>query len=165
MSVNYKMLSRFILTLASSSFFLMKEKNVIYFIIALIGMYYLFDLTFYLPFLDEAYIPFSINTQKINNFVDASVQLDNLPPNTQIYWAAKKESNIFTNPLDAYLETPNTGVATTNNAGSVIIKIQCPGTYLVNKNMELPKHIHYRYALSKFPGMYSKVFTKNVICG
>lgn len=161
-----KMFSRFFLAAVSFSFLFNKTKSPFNFVIALVGFYYLFNLQFYLPFLDEGYFPLKIQqTENQLQIGKIAVELKNLPANTIVlYWAAKENKDSFLNPLDAYSQTENVGVSKTDIKGTVQLKVDCPGSYFVKSSRQLPKHIHYRYELSEFPGMYSQVYTKNVSC-
>jgi hypothetical protein len=161
-----KMFSRFFLAAVSFSFLFNEKKSPLNFVIALVGFYYLFNLQFYLPFLDEGYFPLKIqnNENKLQNG-KITVELKNLPANTTVvFWAAKENKDSFLNPFDAYSQTENVGVSKTDENGIVQLKVDCPGMYFVKGSRQLPKHIHYRYESSEFPGLYSQVYTKNVNC-
>jgi hypothetical protein len=162
-----KMFSRFFLAAVSFSFIFNKTKTPLNFITALVGFYYLFNLQFYLPFLDEGYFPLEFTQPvEITNVNKIKVELKNLPPNTKvIFWAAEESATSFLNPLDAYSNTKNVGISKTNENGFAELQVRCPSRYFIPKgNRLLPKHVHYRYELSEFPGMYSQVYTKNVEC-
>jgi hypothetical protein len=123
--------------------------------------------TFFLPFLGECVFPIVQDDNKISSDHLQKILLTDLPPNTRvIYWAAKESNTIFPNPWDAY--NSNSYSTISNNDGESHIEIPCPSQYLFSKfglyNRLLPKHIHYRYELPKYKGMFSKIFTKNVEC-
>ena len=161
-----KMFSRLIVALGAVSFLFMEKKSIFNFIIALVGLYYLYDLTFYLPFLDTAYFPDT--SIPFSNTASQRVEIKNLPPNARVvYWAANSAINsVHENPLDAYKNSKNRGFVISNAEGTAVLLLDCPAPYKVGRFMQkvLPKHVHYRYELPDFPGMYSKVFTKNMSC-
>lgn len=166
-NVRIKMFSRLIIVFACLSFLFFENKSVFNFIIGLIGIYYLYDLTFYLPFLDTSYFPDVI--KPFPNTATQNVEIKNLPPNSKvIYWAAKSNVNydIIETPLDAYKNSENKGFVIADANGKAILLLDCPVSYKVGKfrMKQLPKHVHYRYELSEFPGLYSRVFTKNLEC-
>ena len=140
-------------------------------LIGLSGLYFAFNRDFYLPFLGPTVIPVTLATKKVDNLIN--VQLKNLPPNTKvIYWAAIS-TNVSTNdpigdPITAYKDYTNSGMAISSSNGDLTVQIECPSKYNVSKfkvfTKTLPKHIHYRYELPEYPGMFSKVFTQIVDC-
>jgi hypothetical protein len=161
------MFTRFIIIVACLSFFVSETKSVFNFLIGLIGLYSLYDSTFYLPFLDTTYFPDI--TSPFPNTATERVEIQNLPPNTKVvYWAAKSNvnSNVLKTPLDAYKSSENKGFVLSDSDGNATLLLDCPASYIVGKigKRELPKHVHYRYELSQFPGLYSRVFTKNLVC-
>lgn len=161
-----KMMSRFAVAGVSFSFLFNKDKSVLNFLIALLGLYFISDLTFYLPFLDECYLPMPLAEIKSENQNEkVELELNNLPPNTKIvFWAAEKKDVNFPNPLLAYIDTKNLGMSQSDENGNAKVLVHCPGSYFVRNRKLLPKHIHYRYELKEFPGMYSRVYTKYVNC-
>jgi hypothetical protein len=126
--------------------------------VGLAAIYFLFDRDFYLPFLGKCVIP--VGTQRETKDLK-QVLLNNLPPNTHIiYWAAKSGSpEIAPNPMDAYADYSNSGIVKTNENGQATINIACPIAYNVHYK-RLRKHLHYRYELPEYRGMFSKVYTK-----
>lgn len=140
--------------------------KVIGFIIGMSALYFIFDRDYYLPFLSKTVFPLpSLASKKDAN---TSVTLKNLPPNTiVVYWAANKSNSTIENPWKAYDEYQNSGIAVTNAQGTASIDIECPAVYKVSKfgmNKNLKKHIHFRYELPKYKGMFSRVFTKYIDC-
>lgn len=134
----------------------------------LAALMFLFDRNFYLPFLGPCAVP-------VRSSYDApaadstSVKLTGLPPNTTvIYWGALSSEKSFTSYKDAYGDYSNSGVATTNDKGEVVVSVSCPGQYFVKKfgmlSSQLPKHIQYRYETSENKGLLSEVFTKAISC-
>ena len=131
-----------------------------------IALYYLFNRDFYLPFLGPAVIPVAkIEPQQQENMIN--VNLNNLPPNTTvIYWASQKSEGTFKDPMIAYKDYLNSGIATSDQLGNVNIKISCPSPYYVSKfgikKKLLRRHVHYRYELPNYKGIYSSVQTKDI---
>lgn len=148
--------------------YIIKNKTISnVFNIGIIGLalYYLFNRDFFLPFLGPAVIPISKTKQKEENMIN--VNLNNLPANTNvIYWASQKNEMEFEDPIIAYKDYSNSGIATTDNMGNVNIKISCPAPYYITKfgikKKLLQRHVHYRYELPNYKGIYSSVHTKNI---
>ena len=141
--------------------------NVFNIVIIGLSLYYLFNRDFFLPFLGPAVIPVAKVQSQLDNMIN--VNLNNLPPNTTvIYWASEKltGSDTFSDPITAYKDYSNSGIATSDDKGNVTIKIVCPAPYYVNKfgirSKLLGRHVHYRYELPEYKGIYSSVHTKNI---
>jgi uncharacterized membrane protein YuzA (DUF378 family) len=137
-------------------------------IIGLSALLYLFDRDFYLPFLGKTFFPFGKRAEvRIDESSRklVSITVDNLPPNTTvIYWASQNEQKVYSNPKDAYGDFGNRGITMTDKTGKAILQIQCPSVYNVGKLFKktLDKHLHYRYELPEYPGMFSDIKTKYV---
>ena len=130
-----------------------------------IALYYLFNRDFFLPFLGPAVIPVAKIENKIDNMIN--VNLNNLPPNTTvIYWASEKSEGAFDDYVSAYKDYGNSGIATSDQQGNANIKVVCPATYYITKfgikKKLLNRHVHYRYELPDYKGIYSSVYTKNI---
>ena len=135
--------------------------------IGLAGLYFAFNRDFYLPFLGPTVIPVTLAAKKVDNLTN--VQLTNLPPNTKvIYWATISTKDTIGDPITAYKDYTNSGMSISSSNGDLTVQIECPSKYNVSKfkvfTKTLPKHIHYRYELAEYPGMFSKVFTQIVDC-
>jgi hypothetical protein len=148
--------------------YIIKNKTVSnVFNIAIIGLalYYLFNRDFFLPFLGPAVIPVAKIENKLDDMIN--VNLNKLPPNTNIiYWASQKSEGTINDPIVAYKDYSNSGVAISDNMGNANIKIACPSPYYVNKfgikKKLLNRHVHYRYELPDYKGIYSSVYTKDI---
>jgi hypothetical protein len=97
------------------------------------------------------------------------VSLSDIPANTRVlFWAAKSNlDGVWSNPIDAYQGYNNSGLAKTDDTGNVTIQVNCPSDYKISKfgfNKKLSKHVHYRYELPKYPGIFSSVKTKYINC-
>jgi hypothetical protein len=128
--------------------------------VGLSALYFLFDRDFYLPFLGKVVFPVAENQQTETKDLKP-ILLKNLPPNTHVvFWAAKRAtaSETSPNPFDAYSDYANSGVAKTNEKGEVTINIACPVSYNV-RYKRLRRHLHYRYELPRYRGMFSRVHT------
>lgn len=160
-------------------FNLMKMPNVSKFIFICIGLsalYFLFNRDYYLSFLGKTVIPVSnitpqstiLNTSMMKNEEMVSIKLTKLPANTRvIYWAAQKSEDIFETPVKAYANYANMGIGKTDDKGEIIFSINCPGEYKVPKfgfSTKLARHVHYRYEIPEYPGMFSRVYTQYVMC-
>ena len=151
---------RLLLLLGGLNYFFMTP-SFMGIMIGLSALYFLFDRDFYLPFLGKSVIP--ITTQQQDSKDLKQVILKDLPPNTNvIFWAAKGGKEPALNPMDAYSEYANSGVAKTNDKGEVTINVACPVEYNVRAK-RLRKHLHYRYELPEYRGMFSRVYTKFLI--
>lgn len=141
-------------------------------IIVASALYFVFNRDFYLPFLGKCVFPSAAmtntNNLSLNENKRVSVTLKELPPKTTVvYWAAKGGNNKYDNPMDAYKEYDNSGLGVTDNKGTITFELDCPSEYSVNnfgKSKILPKHVHYRYELASYKGLFSRIFTEPVVC-
>lgn len=133
----------------------------------------IFNRDYYLPFLGKCVFPNKSNNGSVSLDKKTKVKLDKLPPNVNVvYWASKPNANgvdsVFEDYVQAYQGTPNSGVQKTNEKGETTVELLCPSEYKVTKfgiqflSKKIPRHVHYRYQLPKYEGMYSKVFTKKI---
>jgi len=151
-------------------------------------IYHVFQRDYYLPFLGPTVIPvpsqtdgFVIGKVPLTHLLDGKlpenkgsgeliqVSLSDIPANTRvIFWAAKSNlDGVWSNPIDAYQGYNNSGLAKTDDTGNVTIQVNCPSDYKISKfgfNKKLSKHVHYRYELPKYPGIFSSVKTKYINC-
>ena len=130
------------------------------------AIYHSLQRDYYLPFLGQTLIPIS-DTQLTGELVE--ITLTNLPANTRVlFWGASESDKTWDNPLDAYKGYSNSGLAKTDATGTVTVKAKCPSDYKISKfgvfNKKLNKHIHYRYELPRYPGLFSSVKTKYTSC-
>ncbi len=162
-AINWGMVGVFDINIVSWLSQLVKTNvnQVVYIIIALCGIYLLFERNTYLPFLGEAAFPEPLeNRTPVVKGEQLSAELTNLPPNKKIiYWASNSSTATYNNPVDAYGDFENQGVTTSNKEGKATIIFNKPGQYKVNGN-KLPLHIHYRY-WTKY-GLTSDVKTVNI---
>ena len=126
------------------------------------ALYFAFNRDYYLPFLGKCVIP--VGEGKPQGELK-SVQITGLPANTNvIFWAAKSGSNVVPNPMDAYGDYSNSGIVKSDRNGVAVIQMVCPTAYYVSEigiiNKQLPKHVHYRYELPEYRGIFSRVMTK-----
>lgn len=160
-SINYLFLG----TTNMNIFSFIKSKfirNIIFILIGLSAIYFMFNRDYYLPFLDKCVIP--IPGQQMNmtqtNKNKKTVILSKLPANTRvIFWAAQTNENIIENPQKAYGDFINSGIVQTDKFGSVTLNIDYPSEYVVPKYGKLKRHLHYRYELPEYRGMFSRVYT------
>ena len=118
----------------------------------------------YLPFLGEIALPASL-IKDIFSPENSNVEI-NIPINTPngtkvLYWGAMPSNNTQVNPLIAYKDFRNAGVAYVDN-GNALIRFNCPSKYNVPFGHTLNRHIHYRMTLPN--GMMSEVKTVFVNC-
>ena len=148
-------------------------KNFIYIIIGVCGVYLAINRNTYLPFLGETVYPCNALKDKLpaNLQSDKTVSVRvNVPSLSKVvYWAADPESEdmkVAKDPWIAYTLYENSGIATADESGVAILKINKPMEYNVQKmggfyNRKLDRHVHYRYCSS--PGMLSEIKTVSVI--
>lgn len=146
-------------------FTFIKNRFIVKIISLLIGisaLYFMFNRDYYLPFLGECIIP--ITTKKPTENL-TKIKLSGLPPNTIVMaWGAQSNNKIYEDPFEAYGNYLNTEITQSNERGEAIIELPCPSEYIVNKfgimKRKLNRHIHYRYQLPKYKGLFSKIYTK-----
>lgn len=130
--------------------------------IGISALFFIFNRDYYLPFLGECVIPLGPKKQgvKLNK-----IQLKGLPRNTIIMaWGAQNGDKVYDTPFEAYGDYANTEITQSDKNGEAIIELPCPSEYYVNKfgimKKKLGRHIHYRYQLPKYKGMFSRIHTK-----
>lgn len=132
-------------------------------IIGLCALYFIFDRDYYLPFLGKTVIPI-ISSQPTENLKE--IALSNLPPDTRIiYWAAKPGPVSPEADWRVYNDYSNSGVSKTDIRGNLVVKISCPVEYNVPSffgKRRLRRHLHYRYEIPGYNGMFSRVYTKYI---
>jgi hypothetical protein len=133
-------------------------------LIGVMGMLILLaDRDSYLPFLGYCVLPPS--TLALRTPRDSSVSITvNVPPNAMqvMYWASESAANTAPTPHDAYGHYENAGVAKVHADGTSILRVRCPGQYMVRGNKLLPRHVHYRTIYAS--GIAGPVETVNVAC-
>lgn len=141
--------------------------KIIKLLIGLAALMLLVDRNYYLPFLGKTAIPIAVSKKNTNNKNLTKIKLTDLPPNTYVIaWAAKKSDKTFNDPFKAYDNYSNYDLVKSDKDGNAVVQVECPGTYIVNKfgiiPTELDRHIHYRYQLPEYKGMFSEVLTKKL---
>lgn len=173
----FEIVAKFVLVLSAINYLFISElkwdmfdvfrnkgfTRIMYIIVALIGLYFLFNRNYYLPFLGPTVIPIPEGPLP-KDLID--IPLHNLPTNTRIiYWAANPSDTENDDPFMAYGSYENSGVGKTDSNGTIVMRLACPGKYKVGKFKKLLKrHIHFRYEHPVYKGMFSKVFTTRVNC-
>lgn len=137
-------------------------------VLIFVGLYWMFNRDYYLPFLGRCAMPPSLISEIPNVKVDGKVpiKLTGLPPNTQImYWASVPLQETIMDPQEAYGDYKNSGITMSNEFGEAFARVDCPSNYTVGMlKFKLTKHIHYRYAIPEYKGLYSRVYTADVEC-
>jgi len=133
-------------------------------LIGVSALYFVFDRDYYLPFLGYTVMPIQMS-KPVGDI--KKIILNNLPSNVNVIaWGAKNGEKVYDNPYDAYGEYGNTFVGKTDSKGEVTVELPCPSEYYVTKfgvmNKKLSKHIHYRYEMPKYKGLFSRVYTRYV---
>ena len=144
--------------------------KTIFILIGFSALYFIFDRDYYLPFLGKCVIP--VGPKKISDIslkernILKKIKLSGLPPNSYvIYWGAKPNEQVSPNPIDAYKDYSNSDIGQTDSDGNIIIELECPSEYIVSKfgkRERLRRHIHYRFELPEYKGIFSKVYTKHL---
>lgn len=174
-TIRLEMISKFVMTFAaivySYNLINMNTKKIYSklsgIILLMIGIYWMFNRDYYLPFLGKCAMPPSLikEVPMVNVDTKIPVKLTKLPPNTQIMYWASLPGETIDEPLKAYGNYKNSGITMSNNLGEAFARIDCPSNYSVGlMKFKLTKHVHYRYALPEYPGIYSAVYTANVEC-
>ncbi len=125
------------------------QKIVLFFILVLL-ISTITKRDFYLPFLGYTVFPCEPLENKIPDESTESVEINDLPPNSNvIYWAAETDSDSSNlskeNPWNAYKKYSNSGVLRTNSKGSVVLQFRKPTEYHIPSGKLLKSHVHYRY--------------------
>lgn len=136
--------------------------RILFLMIGLSAAYFIFNRDYYLPFLGHTVIPVGPSKPTENL---KQIKLSGLPANTIVMaWGSQSTDKVFEDPFEAYGDYANTEIKRTNDKGEVIIELPCPSEYYVNKfgvmKRKLDRHIHYRYQLPQYKGMFSRVYTK-----
>lgn len=124
----------------------------------------------YLPFLGKTILPLNVIVpEKVPQGanVDYVILLNGVKDGTKvIYWGANTLNNsIKTNPIEAYNNYVNTGVAIVSN-GKAKITFFCPDKYKsTNSNFKINtrRHVHYRLQCPE-TGILSSVLTLFADC-
>ena len=160
-SLNY--LSNVLFNVGLQNFLPSTVMQLIIMTIGLSGLYVGFNRDYYLPFLGECAIPIKDISPFPKSEKTQIYKLTGLPPNAKvIYWGAQPSETPVSNPFDAYGTYANSGSDITNGNGELEINLETPAEYSVRKyGMEkrLRKHLHYRYELPQYKGMYSRIST------
>lgn len=137
--------------------------QLVFLLIGLSALWFVFNRDYYLPFLGPSVIPIGSNKKFEKT---TQIQLTNLPINTTVMvWGAQENIQTYDNPYDAYGDYSNTIITKSDDTGKVTVSLPCPAEYYVNKfgfNKKIKRHIHYRYELPQYRGLFSKIFTKYI---
>lgn len=172
-TIRLEMISKFAMAFSAIlySYNLINTKGIYFkttgIMLLMIGIYWMFNRDYYLPFLGRCAMPPSLikEVSIINIDTKIPVKLTELPPNTQIMYWASLPGETSDDPVKAYDNYKNSGITMSNNFGEAFARIDCPKNYKVGlMKTKLDKHVHYRYALPEYPGMYSAIYTAKVIC-
>lgn len=172
-----QMISRAILVLAGTVFaygtFTQKATNVVWkwFVVLLVlGSVILnaLDRDYYLPFLGQTVWPLPPGGTGGDTAEEVkSINVTNLPPNTTVvFWASRAGADIVEDPMTAYADYSNSYITKSDNDGVAVARLACPSEYSVTRygifTTKLDRHIHYRYELPQYKGLFSRVLTKDL---
>lgn len=119
----------------------------------------------FLPFLGPTVFPpslFNFNLIPNGDLEKVELYLNAVDGTRIIYWGSLQDDNVKNNPIDAYGDYSNTGIAEIKN-NKATLYYNYPSNYKVGTfvNKVLEKHIHYRLVYPNNP-MISPVYTKKV---
>lgn len=119
----------------------------------------------YLPFLGRTAIPPTVLKDSAYPQHSNTTIVLNLPHVSNgtkvVYWGAKPATQVKSNPMQAYDDFSNAGVAIVVN-GKATLRFHCPGQYIVGSLKTLNRHVHYRVYDRR--GLLGPVKTHNVKC-
>jgi hypothetical protein len=119
----------------------------------------------YLPFLGYAAYPMSLIPNEhvpVGATKEALLPIEAPDGTRVIYWGAKPADEVQSNPITAYGDYSNAGVATIKNK-EVVLRFACPAEYKVGYGKRLRRHIHYRLCCDRV-GLIGPVETAWVTC-
>ena len=127
-------------------------------LIGVVAVVKMFTRDYYLPFLGDSAFPCGSLIAKVPESVNREVHIYAPPYSNVIYWAAESDKEVKANPILAYAQNTNAGVAIADQAGRAVLKVREPAAYYVNGGLrKLKAHIHYRVCKSN--GMLGTVQT------
>ncbi len=131
-------------------------------ILAGVALFYIvLQRDFYLFFLDQAAFPCAPMQPKEPEGANTEIRIENLRPDSNVvFWAAESDDEIRADPWKAYGQNTNSGVARTDERGTVVIRVRKPASYKVPSGRALIPHIHYR--VCEQPGLLGPVRTISV---
>lgn len=118
----------------------------------------------YLPFLGYSAIPSKLLMNEVTplDYTQTLVlNVDAEDDSRIIYWGAKHTKEQHLNPIVAYGDYSNSGIAIVKN-NKATIRFNCPDTYKVGL-IDVKKHIHYRIVKPN-SAIISPVYTKFIEC-
>lgn len=121
--------------------------RLIYILVGLAAIAVVFQRDFYLPFLGPAHVPCSSLEDREPSGATLEVRVQVEPRAKVIYWAAEpalEGLKTLATWKEAYAHYENTGVATADEQGNVLLKVRHPQPYTVPRAGRLEPHIHYR---------------------
>jgi len=119
----------------------------------------------FLPFLGYAAYPVSLVPKEsvpLGANKEVTLPIDAPDGTRVIYWGAKPSEQVKNNPITAYGDYSNAGVATVESK-EAIIRFGCPSEYKVGLGKRLRRHIHYRLCCAQ-SGLIGPVETVWVTC-
>ena len=134
--------------------------NIIYFMVAIAGLWLATKRTTWLPFLGKSVLPESLVPLKQPLKTDTTISVKTLPNVKIAYWAALNKGE-QTDVKKAYGDYENSGVVMSDDKGNVSLPIMTGTGYTLPSGDILPKHVHYRIiGQPNSYGMIGKVETK-----
>jgi uncharacterized membrane protein YuzA (DUF378 family) len=138
--------------------------RIVYVVIGLCALYLIFirPRQTFLSFLEKTVMPPSVFKPFEQKNTNTEMTIDAPHAIKVVYWAAKQNmGNIDDNPIDAYGEYENTGIANVVN-NKATLKFNCPESYKVGRlyKYQLQPHVHYRLIYKS--GVISEIFSLNV---
>lgn len=124
-------------------------KYTVYFTIFICFLVNITNRNFYLPFLGTSVYPTHLMQEILPKNASLKIKINNVIPNTKIvYWASYSKNDVVVdNPWKAYDDYSNSGIASSNKDGIVIVQLRKPVSYRIPSGSILKPHVHYREML------------------
>ncbi len=117
--------------------------RLLYILVGIAALGVMFNRDTYLPFLGESVFPCSVLSDQVPPGATRAVTLKVKPNAKVMYWATEPGEGSG-DWRQAYRGFENAGVATSNMAGMVTLKVREPQGYSVPWRGQLAPHIHFR---------------------
>lgn len=131
----------------------------------LAATFLMFQRDTHLPFLGPSAFPVSVlkdaHTPPGAN-VEVKIPIDGNDGDKIIYWGAKPGDGVVANPMEAYGNFENAGIAIVKNKEAVL-KFHCPSKYRIPYGKTLDRHVHFRKCC-EITGMIGRIETVQVNC-
>lgn len=134
-------------------------------VVFLAATFLMFQRDTHLAFLGPVALPTSIlkdNYAPSGANVEVKIPVEGKDGDRVIYWGAKPGNTVIADPMEAYGNFENAGIAVVKN-GEAVLKFHCPTKYRVPFGKTLERHVHIRKCCI-MTGMLGRVETIQVNC-